>query len=36
MARQIVEAFPWDEAPEYLVRDRDAVYGEVVKRVCAG
>src|ERR1700687_4994691 len=27
MARQIVEAFPWDEAPEYLLRDRDAVYG---------
>jgi transposase InsO family protein len=32
MARQIVEAFPWDEAPKYLVRDRDAAYGEVVKR----
>ena len=31
-ARQIVEAFPWDEAPRYLVRDRDAVYGEVVRR----
>jgi transposase InsO family protein len=36
MARQIVEAFPWDEAPEYLVRDRDAVYGEVVKRRLRG
>ena len=32
VARQIVEAFPWDEAPRYLVRDRDAVYGLVVKR----
>jgi transposase InsO family protein len=36
VARQIVEAFPWDEAPEYLVRDRDAVYGEVVKRRLRG
>jgi len=36
IARQIVEAFPWDEAPEYLVRDRDAVYGEAVKRRLSG
>jgi len=36
IARQIVEAFPWDEALEYLVRDRDAVYGEVVKRRLRG
>ena len=36
VARQIVEAFPWDEAPQYLVRDRDAVYGEVVKRRLRG
>ena len=27
IARQITEAFPWDEAPEYLIRDRDASYG---------
>jgi putative transposase len=27
-AQQIVEAFPWDEAPRYLLRDRDAIYGE--------
>ena len=26
-ARQITEAFPWDEAPEYLIRDRDGCYG---------
>jgi putative transposase len=26
-AQQIVEAFPWDSAPEYLLRDRDAIYG---------
>lgn len=30
IARQITEAFPWDQAPRYLIRDRDAVYGEVV------
>jgi transposase InsO family protein len=32
IARQMVEAFPWDTTPRYLVRDRDAVYGHVVKR----
>ena len=32
IAQQITEAFPWDEAPRYLVRDRDAVYGSVVTR----
>jgi putative transposase len=26
-AQQIVEAFPWDHAPRYLLRDRDAIYG---------
>jgi putative transposase len=26
-AQQIVEAFPWDRAPKYLLRDRDSVYG---------
>ena len=36
IARQIVEAFPWDEAPAYVVRDRDAVYGQVVKRRLRG
>jgi len=25
-AQQIVEAFPWDSAPEYLIRDRDGIY----------
>ena len=30
VARQITEAFPWDEAPRYLIRDRDAVYGIAV------
>ena len=27
--QQLVEAFPWDAAPRYLLRDRDAVYGVV-------
>ena len=36
IAQQIVGAFPWDEAPEYLVRDRDAAYGEIVTRRLRG
>ena len=32
IARQITEAFPWDEAPHYLIRDRDRVYGATVTR----
>src|ERR1700681_1551762 len=32
VARQITEAFPWDEAPHYLIRDRDRIYGAVVTR----
>jgi len=32
VAQQMTEAFPWDTAPRYLVRDRDAVYGRVVRR----
>jgi transposase InsO family protein len=28
VARQITEAFPFDGAPRYLIRDRDAAYGE--------
>ena len=27
LARQIVEAFPWNTAPTYLVRDNDGAYG---------
>ncbi len=26
-AQQVVEAFPWDSAPKYLLRDRDGIYG---------
>ena len=32
LARQISEAFPWNEAPRYLIRDRDRVYGTMVTR----
>ena len=32
IARQITGAFPWDEAPRYLIRDRDGVFGAVVTR----
>ncbi len=31
-AQQLVEAFPFDTAPRYLLRDRDAIYGKKVKR----
>jgi len=27
-AQQVVEVFPCDEAPRYLIRDRDSIYGE--------
>ena len=29
IARQLTEAYGWKAAPRYLVRDRDAVYGDV-------
>jgi len=32
VARQTTEAFPWDMAPGYMIRDRDRVYGTVVTR----
>ena len=32
VARQIIDAFPWDETPQYLIRDRDAIYGNAVIR----
>jgi hypothetical protein len=32
--QQMVEAFPWDTAPRFLVRDRDGIYGnDFVRRV---
>ena len=32
IARQISEAFPWDDARRYLIRDRDRIYGTIVTR----
>ena len=32
IARQIMEAFPWNEAPRYMIRDRDQVYGAAAMR----
>jgi len=32
IAQQRVEAFPYDAAPRYLLRDRDTIYGERVQR----
>src|SRR4029077_17512068 len=36
IARQITDAFPWDEAPDYMIRGRDGSYGQAVtKRLAA-
>src|SRR5262247_3500666 len=35
-ARQLVESFPEETAPTYLLRDRDAIYGEVFARRVEG
>ena len=35
LAQQIVEAFPWDTAPTYLVRDNDGAYGQVFRSCIA-
>ena len=32
VARQLTEAFPWDEAPGYLIRDNDRIYRNVTMR----
>jgi len=32
IARQITEAFPWNDTPRYLIRDRDRIYGDVALR----
>jgi putative transposase len=31
-ANQIVQAFPWQSAPRYLLRDRDGIYGAVFRK----
>src|SRR5262249_16304375 len=30
IARQLTEAYGWQQTPRYIIRDRDCVYGEVV------
>ena len=35
-AQQVVEAFPWNEAPRFLMRDRDGVYGAAFRRRVKG
>jgi transposase InsO family protein len=32
IAHQITDAFPWNDAPEHLIRDRDRSYGHAVTR----
>ncbi len=32
LGQQIVNAFPWDTAPRFLIRDRDGAYGEEFTR----
>src|SRR6201996_797327 len=32
VARQITDASPWNEAPRYMIRDRDRIYGAIVTR----
>jgi putative transposase len=31
-AQQVVDTFPWDEAPRYLLRDRDHIYGDAFRQ----
>ncbi len=31
VAQQRTEAFPWDSAPRYVIRDRDSAYGALVR-----
>jgi transposase InsO family protein len=35
-AQQVIEAFPWDTAPKYLLRDRDSIYGGYFRRRVKG
>jgi hypothetical protein len=30
-ARQLTEAFPWDTAPRFMIRDRDSIYGDIFR-----
>src|ERR1043166_5966766 len=35
-AQQVIEAFPDNTAPPWVLRDRDAVYGDAFRRRAAG
>src|ERR1019366_7745454 len=35
-AQQLLQAFPWDTAPRYLLRDRDGNYGKVFRETALG
>jgi hypothetical protein len=35
-AQQVIEAFPWDSAPRYLIRDRDQRYGHRFREQLSG
>ncbi len=36
IALQLTDAFPWDEAPDYMIRDLDGCHGRAVtKRLAA-
>jgi putative transposase len=35
-AQQIIEAFPWESRPRYLLRDRDKIYGDSFRRKVRG
>jgi hypothetical protein len=36
IAGQVTDAFPWDEAPRHLVRDRDGAFGPAyIRRIRA-
>jgi transposase InsO family protein len=35
-AQQLIEAFPWETAPRYLLRDRDRIYGAAFRQRVKG
>src|SRR5258708_721094 len=35
IARQLTEAYGWQQTPRYIVRDRDCIYGDVVIRAAS-
>ena len=35
-AQQMIEAFPWDKTPRFLIRDRDRCYGNIFRQTVQG